>query len=262
MIITLRRFDVGTARAHLIRYSILLMLILLVTHFVSYGKLPFQPDYQFPWLSFGIISVFGFVICTTNWVVLRLVELPKLNHPVKQLLLQLGTNSLSSLVVYGLLYYIINLAIFGASFRWFHFLKYLLVCQSIALGYVATMLAIRRPSIAESKPEKIIIKTGNQFIGIHPDEIAFFQSNNSIILIKLTNGCRYVTQFNTLKDLEGQLPSTAFYRVNRQFILHKNVIKKVENGPNKSLQLTLDDGETMLSVSRYKRKEFKAWWIG
>ncbi|GJM31186.1 MAG: hypothetical protein DHS20C18_01870 [Saprospiraceae bacterium] len=267
MQLVLKKLEVTSSRAHLIRYGILLLLVLLVTHFVSYGKLPFQEDYQFPWLNFGVISVFGFVICTANWLVFRLIEPPQNENPVQQLLVQLAINSISSMMVYVLLYFLINILIFEGTFQWYHFFKYLLVCQSIVIGYVAVLSAVRvsQPvSFPAEKREKILVTTGDQQIQINLADIAFFHYHRGVVLLQLLNNQRYITDFSSLSELEGRLPADYFFRVNRQYILHKETVHCVQKAAHKTLRVVLDpaldNGKNIsISVSRYKRKDFRKW---
>ena len=66
----------------------------------------------------------------------------------------------------------------------------------------------------------------------------------------------------TLTELEQELPAEAFFRINRQCIVHKTAISHFDRLTNNTLELHLKSYSEVLSVSRAKTPGFIAWVKG
>lgn len=261
-------------RFHFSRYVILILYALLITHLLSYGKLPFTNGYHFPWLSFGVISVFSLLICTTNWIILKKIKAPKTDNFHLQILKQLGINIIATIVIFSILFPLINHVILGYNISWFLYFKYLLVCFGLVISEVSILKAIElykerewegsRHPPAISKVKTLRIRTGSKEILVKESEIGFFHSKGGIIRLFM-EGKQYTTDFTSLDELEKMLDAQLFFRANRQYLLSRHAIKMVQKDVNRKLLLTLDERFSDLSlevigVSRYKRGEFRGWF--
>ncbi len=74
------------------------------------------------------------------------------------------------------------------------------------------------------------------------------------------NGNRYLLE-RSLSKIEAQLPSTLFYRLNRQHILHRDIISGFERGNNSKIIVLVDNPNfpKRIPVSRTKAATFKQW---
>ncbi len=67
----------------------------------------------------------------------------------------------------------------------------------------------------------------------------------------------------SLDKVEKSLPISSFFRLNRQYIIHRNLIMGFEKGENGKLNVLLKDAEllpSVIQVSRLKASEFKTWY--
>lgn len=58
----------------LLRYTLLPVLALILTHLVSYKKLPFEEGYQFPMVTFGFVLLICSICCETNFVCYQVLK--------------------------------------------------------------------------------------------------------------------------------------------------------------------------------------------
>ena len=69
----------------------------------------------------------------------------------------------------------------------------------------------------------------------------------------------------SLDKIEQSIPSQFFFRLNRQYIVHRNAVKgfnKIENGKLNVLLLPAFYLPEQIQVSRAKAPEFKTWFQG
>jgi DNA-binding LytR/AlgR family response regulator len=90
-------------------------------------------------------------------------------------------------------------------------------------------------------------------------EIAWFYTANEIVYAQTFDNKKYEIDF-TLEQLQEQLDPKAFFRVNRQFVVHRNAILEISFYFNGRLLVKAkpDAGEKML-ISKVRAPEFKAW---
>lgn len=93
---------------------------------------------------------------------------------------------------------------------------------------------------------------------INVADIAFFYSSLNITYAHLFGGEQIVVP-HTMETLEKELEPKAFFRANRQYIVHANAIDKVHNFFNGKLKLKLKSHEEEVIVSRTKASLLKAW---
>jgi len=251
---------------HSIRYGILLILVLFVTHFVSVQKLPFQPGYSFPWFSFAVVSVFGFLICTANWFVYQKFHSNATGFATR-LIEQLVINLISTVIIYSILFPLINVVILGGAITWFGYFKYLTICSTIIIGKISILtgyeLYLMKTPYQSNHEGRLMVKSGRKNIMLDVYDIAFLYSKNGIISIHLTDGTKYITNYTSLGLPEKELPSDSFFRINRQYIINRNIVSQIRDDVNRKLKVSLlpkiNSPEKELLVSRYKSNQFKLW---
>lgn len=94
---------------------------------------------------------------------------------------------------------------------------------------------------------------------IATSDLAGFFIDNGIIKGTIFEGKTYIIT-RTMEQLEDDLNPIDFYRINRQFILQRNSIKKIDYYFNGKLKIKTEpsfDGD--LIVSKAKASDFKKW---
>lgn len=113
----------------------------------------------------------------------------------------------------------------------------------------------------EKKEYKNIITTRFQdkVIPFDVSEIAFFHLSNGILFQYLFSGQKYI-QNETLESFENNLYPTIFYRANRQFLIHRKAVEKVEQIENRKLKVILTQpSPEEIVISKAKSSAFIKW---
>ena len=107
----------------------------------------------------------------------------------------------------------------------------------------------------------VLVGIGNKRQQINFDEIVCFYSNSKTTFLITRNEKEYIHD-DSLEKLSLGIPRHRFFRVNRQFIVSRDIIssyKADENGKIK-LELSVCNGlPSSISVSRLKAHAFRAW---
>ena len=93
------------------------------------------------------------------------------------------------------------------------------------------------------------------------DEIAGFAVDGEYILCYTIKGKSFLLDLS-MDKLEKELPSLLFFRLNRQCLLHRQVItgfEKVENGKLKIMVNSTSFAQSV-NVSRTRAPDFKRWF--
>lgn len=92
------------------------------------------------------------------------------------------------------------------------------------------------------------------------DRIEHVFIENRVVFIQTTTGDALVTKYITLAEVEALL-SGAFYRLNRQLLIHRSTVTAYRRQPNGNLavEARLAGKPTALNVSRYKAAAFREW---
>ena len=256
----------------LVRWGLVLILSLFVSHYLSYGKLPLSVDYEFPLQSFLIVVIHGVILCYTNtFIYSRLDQLVTFQQSIaKRLANQFLLVWISTILIFSLLQIIFNLLILNREITFYGFTYYLSICLFIStfetIGYTSWIFY----NIFKDSPEKLLdnricIKMNGQLKKFKFDEIAYIHSKGGIVTLVDQDKKRYITQFSALSEVENDLPKDHFFRINRQFIINKEIIKEVVDKSNRTLLLSLKsnqiNGISHFTVSRYKSREFKKWFV-
>jgi DNA-binding LytR/AlgR family response regulator len=140
------------------------------------------------------------------------------------------------------------------------------------LKYDDVVEAINRVSMKLSNPTQIrlqsqtykkrfLVKIGDKFMSKSVDDVAYFYAEGKIVyLVPKTQNRKYIIE-QSLDQLEKtHLNPELFYRINRKFIIHIDVIEEVRSYLNSRLKLVLNTPcDLDMIVSREKVVEFKNW---
>ncbi len=254
---------------HFIRVILIALISLIFVHLLVYNKLPGDENYTFPIDQLAIVFLFGFTVCTFNWVVYYFFKISS-DHSVKrQIVYKTLLHTVSSLIAYSSLYFFLLYAVFSTThFSWANFLKGFQMCFMVVLIeflLIELLNLSNKPLISKSKLSKLIVKSGSKLFQVTNEEIALFHSQSGIVTMQLKNKSKFITDFNSLEELEEKLPEQNFFRVSRQFLLSKDAVKSVSKDRNRKLLIHLNSEvcngmTTNITVSRYKSTNFKNWF--
>lgn len=107
--------------------------------------------------------------------------------------------------------------------------------------------------------DRFLVKTGQHFIMVPINEIAFFHSSDGLTMVHTHAGKKHFVEY-TLDELQDLLHPESFYRINRSTFVSVQSIKAIH--PHLNGRLKLDIAPTFsdeVFVSRERVGEFKIW---
>lgn len=117
---------------------------------------------------------------------------------------------------------------------------------------------LTHPTSLKTYKERFLVSFKNKLVPISLDDIAYF-TKDEIIFIVSKDGKRYISDYQTLDEIEGLLDPQLFFRANRQYILHINAIGSLSY-THKGINVQLKAPHLIsLDVSRLKAPSFKDW---
>jgi two-component system, LytTR family, response regulator len=106
--------------------------------------------------------------------------------------------------------------------------------------------------------ERFLSLHRNTLVPVTQNEIAFFHKEELIYLQTMANE-RYISDHQTMDEIESLLNPEFFFRVNRQFIIHIQSIGRIKT-THKGLTVQLKPPfNTEIDISREKAVAFKTW---
>jgi two-component system LytT family response regulator len=107
--------------------------------------------------------------------------------------------------------------------------------------------------------ERFSAHSGASFIVINYQNIASFQKD-TLIYINTIDKQQFITDFQTMEEVEELLNPKYFFRANRQFILNINSIESYRTDTYSKLIVKLNSPlNTTIDISREKAQAFKSW---
>jgi DNA-binding LytR/AlgR family response regulator len=109
---------------------------------------------------------------------------------------------------------------------------------------------------------RFLVPVANALVPVQTSQVCCFYSEDKETFLLTGEGKRHILG-ESLDRLETELDPGQFFRVNRQFILSSNFIKKIHNYFNYKLKVELTVPlEKDIVVPRARVREFKAWIEG
>jgi DNA-binding LytR/AlgR family response regulator len=106
--------------------------------------------------------------------------------------------------------------------------------------------------------ERFLTLHRNTLVPIVQQEIAYFQKEELIYVHTMSNE-RYISDHQTMDEIENLLNPEYFFRVNRQFIIHIQSVGRIKT-THKGLTVQLKSPfNNELDISREKATAFKSW---
>ncbi|MFS4449013.1 LytTR family transcriptional regulator DNA-binding domain-containing protein [Maribacter sp. 2307UL18-2] len=168
---------------------------------------------------------------------------------------------LSSFIAKGerapLHFYTVDLIIIGI---WFFFIN------AIYLGlYYYNQWKKTEKKIADEKKLKadgFIVKLGKKDLKLDFESLAGFFVDEEYTIAQDIGGKRFYLD-DSLERIENSVPADAFFRLNRKYIINRNMISGFQRIENGKILVLLHENEFFpikISVSRLKAPSFKRWF--
>jgi two-component system, LytTR family, response regulator LytT len=127
--------------------------------------------------------------------------------------------------------------------------------NEVSINKLLEYLSIKQPT---ANNVSILVYQKDVIIPINTYDIAIVQLNNGIIKLVAFNGTTYFTT-QSLEEIE-KLNLLFFFRANRQFILHRKIVKDVVQHFNRKLLVRLAiPFDEQIFISKEKTPAFLAW---
>lgn len=266
----LMRSTIYKTNTRLLRYSILPMLALVLTHLVAYKKLPFEPGYQFPLMTFSFILLICAICCETNFTCYEAMKKRFTKQEINSTSIsrQLLISSLLTATVFGFLVYSINYFVFGVITPITRFLSSLFIAELIilleTLYFITRDLYLSQPSVLEPEPSEVwLISSGRKTQLIDESDIAYLYSQAGMVFLVTRDGRKLLTQFSSFNEAKDTYPLKSFFQINRQYLVKLQAIDTVMKEVNQKLKIKLSPAAPEIPeaamISRYRSVDFKKW---
>jgi hypothetical protein len=260
-------------------FLILIPLINVINYYLTYDHIALN------WhtvLTFSIDIIEGYMA----WLLFRYIifywdkKLPFERAPVKRIVLQIVTTLLGGLSVIILLTELINF-IFNdkAVPRNFYTTDifiiaiWVLVINGIYIGmylygeWQKSKIANSDEELMINEARKLLVKgfvvrTGRTELMVPHEEIAAFFTEDDYTVCSTVTDKKYLLE-QSLDKIENELPRTLLFRLNRQVLIHRQMVvgfQRIENGKLNVLITASKHISSPVSVSRTKAAAFKNWF--
>jgi DNA-binding LytR/AlgR family response regulator len=226
-------------------------------------------------LTFTIDTVQGYAAWWTVRQVILLLDKkwPYGPKPVSRILLQLVITTVAGLAVISILteivswiakgqpaplsFYTVDLVIISI---WFFVINGIY----IGLHFYNTWRRSEEERAEENKLKiaGLTVRQGKSELRIPFDELLGLYVDSEYVMAYQQGGKKFVVD-QSLDKLEDTLPSSVFFRLNRQFLVHQQLVEGFRREANGKLIVALrphDQLPTEVPVSRTKAPSFKAWF--
>ena len=107
--------------------------------------------------------------------------------------------------------------------------------------------------------QTMLIRYKDKLLPIKIEDVAYFYTSEERVTLTTLTGESYQVD-KTLEALSQQLPSSVFFRANRQFIVARSAVRDIAVwfGSRLALNLTVETPERII-ISKARVPEFKQW---
>jgi DNA-binding LytR/AlgR family response regulator len=256
----------------IIFFLILIPFINALNYYLTYSNIHFNSHTL---ITFVIDTLEGYAA----WWGLRSVviyldkKMPYASDPLKRILVQLVFTSAIGILIIIILTEVVNSIAKNSpvpsgffEYDIFIFLIWFFVLNGIYVGlhYYHSMKETERLRLEEKKirSEGFTVKDGRQNFIISFDAIiGFFVDGDYTVLVTIETK-KYLLD-RSLDKIGQLLPTELFFRLNRQYTVHRNAVKGFVKAENGKLNVQLSASSYFpehIQVSRTKAPEFKNWF--
>ena len=235
-------------------------------------------DIRFNWflvLTYTIDTVQGWLAW---WAVRSIIitldrKLPYTERPLKRILIQVLVTTAVGLTIIILLTELVSLVARGRTvplsfylFDIFIILIWFLVINGIYIGmhYYSEwkQSEMQRKEEKKVRAEGFTVRQGNQNLSIRFDDILGFYAEERYTVLLTWDNKRYFPD-KSLDRIEESVPEELFFRLNRQYIVHRKAMtgfKRTGDGKLDVLVKAFDQFPKAIQVSRTRAIPFKNWF--
>jgi len=253
-------------------FLILIPCINALNYYLTYSNI------SFTWhtvLTFTIDTLQGY---TAWWIIRSIIiwldkKMPYVPKPLKRILVQVVLTSVAGLAVIIITTEILNWIIKGTPiptsfyrFDIFIFLIWFFVLNGIYIGLhyyiVLNDLEKLRQEEKKLRQDGFAVKHGKQNLQVPFERIAGIYVEGDYAVLITKDAKKYLLD-QSLDKVEKLLPNEFFFRMNRQYIVHRNIISGYERVEHNKINVLLSASNQLpanVLVSRIKAAAFKAWF--
>jgi DNA-binding LytR/AlgR family response regulator len=108
------------------------------------------------------------------------------------------------------------------------------------------------------KRDRIVARKGTEFIALNIDEVAYFFTDHKIVFVRDFSGRQMIVDKN-LGELELELNTRSFFRINRKFLASQKSIDRFKPDNGKILVFLKPEMKEEIHVSKETAPEFRKW---
>jgi DNA-binding LytR/AlgR family response regulator len=115
--------------------------------------------------------------------------------------------------------------------------------------------------LVDPKPkirDRIVARKGTEFIALATDDIAYFYTEHKVIFLKDFSGRQLMVDKN-LGQLESDLNTTKFFRLNRKYIVNMKAVERFKSDQGKIRVFLTPETKDEVHVSKEAAPEFRKW---
>ncbi|WP_266365688.1 LytR/AlgR family response regulator transcription factor [Tellurirhabdus rosea] len=253
-------------------FLILIPFISGFNYYLTYPNIQFN---GFLLLTFTIDTVQGYLAwyAVRQFIIYLDKKWPYYRGPLKRILFQALSTTLLGLAVISLLTELVSWIALGKPAPLIFYTRdlfiisiWFFVINGIYIGlhyyYELQDAENKRQEENRIKQEGFPVRFGKKELWLKFDEIpGFYVEGDYAVACHLAGNKYYLDQ--SLDKVEQQIPPAFFFRLNRQYILHRQFITGFKRAENGKLLVLLQKTELFPSeipVSRIKAAAFKAWF--
>ena len=253
-------------------FLIAIAFISAFNYYLTYNNIRFN---GFLVLTYLIDTVQGWLAW---WAVRSIIlhldrKLPYSDRPLRRILVQVVVTTAAGLTIIILLTELVSLVARGRTvplsfylFDIFIILIWFLVINGIYIGmhYYAEwkQSEMQRSHEKKVRAEGFTVKQGKQNLLIQFDDIFGFYAEERYTVLLTWENKKYFPD-KSLDRIEESVPGEQFFRLNRQYILHRKAVtgfKRTGDGKLDVLVKAFDNFPKAIQVSRTRAVPFKNWF--
>ena len=254
-------------------FLILIPFISAFNYYLTYTNIEWG---TFLFITYTIDTVEGYLVW---WVVRKMILYYDRVYPLegqegKRILLQFTSTTIVGVAILGILTELVSQLVRGHSAPAHFFSRDLViisiwffVINSIYLGlyYYHKLSSFEETTSSEAAKGNLrfLTKKGNRTISIAIEELDLFRVDEDYVTAFTRDGSKYLLE-QSLTEIGQLVPKKEFFRLNRQCIARKKIIREIRKIENGKLNVQCQvEGIPLMEfvISRTKAPGFKKWWL-
>lgn len=132
--------------------------------------------------------------------------------------------------------------------------------QHFLQGSILKLLEDRtgRPRLTSDARDRIVARKGTEFVALNIDEVAYFFTEHKIVFVRDFTGRQMIVDRN-LAELETELGTRSFFRINRKFLASQKAIDRFKPDNGKILVFLKPEMKEEVHVSKETAPDFRTW---